>query len=157
MAETKLGVVFCHSCDSNHQDIEAKEYKGQRPGPYTHWLVCPNTGDAVPLTIATAEGVDTVINQKVMAMVSEAQANERYMVATFIPIENSNTGHAHVKVFQLTNEFPVSHTKVAVEALTTLLDREVGPPQDEPMKAASLPDSDEPLSRLFGNSRKLPN
>ena len=154
MAVSKLETVNCFSCDSHHKDIEVNEYKGQQPSPFTHWFVCPKTKDTVSLTISTFKSQPVAVNQLMVNALVEAQQSSRgYIFLTAVPLPDATDGKIMVRVDRTSDLFPHSHFPEAIKMITENLNAEIGPPQGKEMVAAPLPDSEEPLARLFGPLR----
>lgn len=151
MSESKLGTVNCYSCDSNHQNMELHEYKGQQPDPFTHWFTCPKTGDSVSVIVKTFEGKPKVMSDELaMALVKASQNSTGYIAITVTPIEDGENNKPRVDVYRTSDKFPHSHWMQAINDVVDNLKAEMGPLQDVPMKTAPLPDEDEPFKKLFG-------
>lgn len=92
----KLSIVNCHACDARHDGIPFHEYKTPNP-PYTHWFLCPRTGDPVMVALVQNSAGDFVeLHNNVLRHLLIAQAAGQFLVAVF-RIEDNKVKLAWVK------------------------------------------------------------
>jgi len=78
-----VGLKECGSCGGSHADVEIHSYTS-RQGPYTHWYICPTTGDAVPtclVMIGKTMGIEVV--NSILNSIIEAMVRQRYLIAVW--------------------------------------------------------------------------
>ena len=150
-----LEKISCFSCDSEHENVEVQEFKGQQPSPFTHWFTCPTTKDCVPITVTTFEAQPVAVSKTMVAALMKAQQSKRgYIYLTVVPLPDAPDGRLTVNVDRTADMFPHSHFPEAIRMITDNLNQEIGPPQGTPMvRAVPIPDAQEPLAKLFGPIR----
>lgn len=140
------GVPFniskCGACDGSHEHLTIMEYARQ-PGPFSHWFVCPNTGDPVNVTLGTlpsGEGLE--FNGAVIQDLAKAQMAGRYMaIICYVEAEPDANGKFPLRLVRHGCKFPSGdvYQSKECEGLVGLLMRnlkeEFGDPQPVEMKA----------------------
>lgn len=92
LGTTTVNIKECPVCKSKHEDIALTEFKTGGYGPFTHWYLCPSTGDPAMLSlISIGDGVGIDIDHNILSQVLTAQASGRYMVAVWRVTERDMT------------------------------------------------------------------
>jgi hypothetical protein len=143
-----ITVHQCAACDGRHENIEVRDYNRPQP-PFTHWYMCPNLGDPVPIALAMLhDGQALELNGPVCQALAEAQIAGRFLVAVCMIKDGK------LLLRRTTHKFPAAEyfeTKESAGVMGTLrknLEQEVGTQQPAVMREATLP---KPLRELLGN------
>jgi hypothetical protein len=140
-AGMNMAINHCYCCQGPHQGVKLNEYRTPQP-PFTHWYICPKTGDPTGITIKNRAGTNLEVNANVLKHLVVAQQSESWMTVVWWVEEGK------LRSFRQTNEFPTVYFKDAVTDLDADLQGEIGPPKKEEMPVAAAPT---PAS-LFGSA-----
>ena len=120
----------CGSCGKSHSISAINKYSTPQP-PYTHWYICPTTGDPCGASIVSQNGKEQTINASVLSRLATAHACENFLVA-ICWVDNGK-----LKYTRQALSFPHRFFHDCAEHVRQDLESEVGPPQPaEPMAIA---------------------
>lgn len=139
--------LTCSSCDSSHPDVALKEYRGTPPGLATHWYECPNTGDAVPVTVRAVKGKHEALNSVLMDRLGLAYECGQNLVYIFHLSPDDPT---ELMMHSVPHGFETRHMQAVMDLVRQQTMEAIGAPDGPPMEAVSVPAAqDEPFARLF--------
>lgn len=140
-----LNIRHCYACDGIHHQLEVKQFNTSRP-PWTHWFICPTTGDAVPVTLVIHGQAFLEVNNDILRKMVVAQATGEFLVAIFSMHRNNR--EKPISMEWVSENFPIAEMRTCAKIFGEDLQRQYGPPAAEPM-AQATPQKMEPLTRLF--------
>jgi hypothetical protein len=133
----------CFSCGGKHSQIECKPYSKDNP-PYTHFYLCPTTGDPVGIAIVVSNNIRMELHDKAVRDIFEAQGKPLMFIVARMTKANEVTVTVH------NESFPFARYEDVVR-LTAITLKKMMPPEKP---SEPLPLADAGLMAMFGRRAK---
>lgn len=132
-ATATMDMVCCHSCGQAHADLTAKPFEKANL-PWTHWYLCPVTGEPVSLAVDVEKDRPVEVNHRIMRDVVQAQATGEMMFVTFRIVNGTVHYERH------TSNFPRNKLVEAADLFAKDMAKEAGVMAEpkEPLPKADL-------------------
>lgn len=150
----RVNVHKCGACDNRHDDIEIKEFARQLP-PFTHFYICPNVGDPVPLTLAMmSDGNGMELHGPTMQSLACARMAGRWIAVVGYIEDGKLLIDKHADRFPMADYFEQGPDSPGfIKQLLQMLESEAGIHQPAEMRPAP---PRTPLRTLNGNGSAPP-
>ncbi len=73
-----MKIDTCPSCGREHLEVSMFAY--QRPGVFTHWYECPETGDPIPVSVSVS---GRLIDQEISDALALAAGDDRWLCIVY--------------------------------------------------------------------------
>lgn len=131
-AENVLSIMHCYSCKGPHEKIPVYPYMTPHP-PYTHYYICPSTGDPTGLAIVPSKDGLVEVNGEILALLSEAQQSDSFMIVVYWHAEG------RVQFRRQSHKFPTTELQTCKGMILEDFEKQVGPPAHTPLQEVEPP------------------
>ncbi len=127
----------CDACDGAHPDVILRAFVRQNSA-FTHWFLCPVTGDAVSVSLVGLTTGDAInLDSETLQLFAKAQMSGRYVVIVGMVADGKLAFHCINKHLPHGDFFGEPPRKGMFEMVKEAFEKIVGPQQPAEMKVAT--------------------